>query len=109
MIKSKFEIDCEVLFFSPEKFKKLIDNSPFEISDDTLPRIYYPFLQREVSSVDPLINKGFGDDFFQLGDQVVYVQYATKYSDSKLNNLSVEKLLGVKASTRNLKACLKLI
>ena len=78
MIKSKFEIDCEVLFFSPEKFKKLIDNSSFEINDDTLSRIYYSFLQSEVSSVDLMLNKGFRDDLFQLGGQVVYVQYATK-------------------------------
>lgn len=109
LIKKNFDIDCEVLLFSPEKFINCIASSPFPVNDESISKIYFTFLQEGVKTIEPLDSKGFGFDEFILGEGVIYIQYASKYSDSKLNNQSIEKLLGVKASTRNLKTCQKLI
>lgn len=49
-----------------------------------------------------------GDDEFIINNNVIYLKFATRFSDSKLNNNLFEKKLDLIASTRNWTSILKI-
>lgn len=109
LIKVSFNVVCDVFLFNEDTFKSLISSFPFEINEETLSKNYFTFIPSRGENLEAIEGKDFGNDRFLVSNQVIYIQYNTKYSDSKLNNSSIEKLLNLTATTRNMKTCYKLI
>ncbi|MGY5356031.1 DUF1697 domain-containing protein [Wenyingzhuangia sp. IMCC45467] len=109
IILNKYEYNVKAFVYTLNDFKNICDYYPYPIDYKTN---YLTFLTEnpETSKTVALKNKDFYIDEFKIDDnKVIYIKYATKYSDSKLNNNYFEKQLGVLATTRNIKTVGKLI
>ena len=105
LIHESFNVLCKAFCFDPDHFRDLVLSCPFSTEDTS--KLYFTFLEKETSKAIEGID--LKNDLFKKVNDVVYVSYATKYSDSKLNNSSIEKALELHASTRNWKTCQKII
>lgn len=105
IILKEYEYNIKSFVYTLNDFKKIYDEYPFNLKDKS---DYITFLstipdEKQITQ----INKGV--DYFMIQNNIIYIQYATKYSDSKLNNNYFEKQLHVSATTRNIKTIRKLV
>ena len=56
-----------------------------------------------------LAERDFGDDTYEIANDMVYIAYATRASDSKLTNNIIEQKLDTRATTRNYNTIKKLV
>lgn len=98
-----------VIARTPEQFSQAWDESPFPTVKDH--QTYFTFLAdlpdqgaaRQFSAQD------FAPEQVQLHGDVIYTCYATKYSDSRINNSFFERQLGVPATTRRFTTVARLL
>ncbi|NIJ46044.1 uncharacterized protein (DUF1697 family) [Wenyingzhuangia heitensis] len=105
-IEEIYGYHLEVFSYSFLTFKKLIASHPFNIETG---KNYFVFTLNGYKTSNGLQEKDFGNDDYIVQKSIIHVKYATKYSDSKLNNNCVEKLLNTTATTRNYNTVQKLI
>ncbi|GGF76365.1 DUF1697 domain-containing protein [Wenyingzhuangia marina] len=105
IILKEYQYKIKAFVYTLDEFKKIFTDYPFPPKDKV---DYVTFLSKapEQEQVNN-INKGL--DTLMLKNNIIYIQYATKYSDSKLNNNYFEKQLDISATTRNIRTISKLI
>lgn len=105
IILKEYQYKIKAFVYTLDEFKKIFTDYPFTPKGKV---DYITFLSKtpEQEQVNN-INKGL--DTLMLKNNIIYIQYATKYSDSKLNNNYFEKQLDFSATTRNIRTISKLI
>ncbi|NJB82346.1 DUF1697 domain-containing protein [Wenyingzhuangia aestuarii] len=106
VITNHYGYNIEVFTYTLTHFKELVNKHPFEIIDK---RNYVVFTKNGSQNPKGLDQKNFGSDNYRVDSLIIHICYATKYSDSKLNNNSIEKLLQTTATSRNWNTVQKLI
>ncbi len=100
VIADHFGGDIAVMARSVPYFERMLDEIPFKHADPK--KLYFTVLS---AAPDPALLSAFlaadhaPENVVSIDDKV-YVLYATRYSDSKLNNNSIERKLKVSATTR---------
>lgn len=111
-IKSVYEFDVPVQIWTAEQLQMIVEQNPFLAAEPEVPleQLYVTFLAEEPKQehLQTLKDFDFGEDVWSLSGKVIYLKYATRYSNSKLNNNFIEKKLKVSATSRNWKTTLKL-
>ncbi|MCB9195970.1 MAG: DUF1697 domain-containing protein [Flavobacteriales bacterium] len=108
LIEQRFGFHVPVLVRSKSDWGLIVKNNPFgDVITDSL---HLTFFNTE-PTLDSL--KGFNElefegEEFQVTKGCMYLSLLGRYSDAKLNNMFVEKKLGVSCTTRNWKTILKL-
>jgi uncharacterized protein (DUF1697 family) len=114
-IAREFGGDIAVMARTREQFMAILDNSPFAKIDHSVktaqPQRFYFSLLQQVPPPD-LLQKFQSLDFQpeQVCSKsgIIYTHYATKYSDSKINNMFYEQMLKIPITTRNYNTMSKL-
>ncbi|WP_445384020.1 DUF1697 domain-containing protein [Robiginitalea sp. IMCC44478] len=110
-LADQFGVEIPVLIYSPEQWESVLASNPFiqSVEQDTA-SLYYIFWKsppgQEVS--DKLKAANIVSEEWALGANCLYIKCHKGYGNAKLNNNYLERLAGVKASTRNHRTLLKL-
>lgn len=111
-ITKQFGFDVKILIFTFEEYKRLLNSNPFTDNDEDGRNIYLTFLEK-VPGDDLATHKlealASSEESFKIIGQVVWLKFPGGRSDTKLTNNNVEKVLGLSATTRNLKTSFKLL
>ena len=103
-IKAEFDFDVPVIVRSLEEWIKICESNPFikngEQGEDNH---YVAILNKgpEKSAIEHSLSFHFVDDKFTVEGREVYIRYASKFSDSKLDNKFLENKLKVISTIRN--------
>ncbi|HRN33343.1 MAG TPA: DUF1697 domain-containing protein [Saprospiraceae bacterium] len=102
-IRERLGFDVPTLALPQDTLRKIIDNNPFSHQEADKKRLYYTLLAEPPDRVraEALMEMDTGGDKIVLGNKVVYLLVRDKYSKTKLTNQYIEKILKVKATTRN--------
>jgi uncharacterized protein (DUF1697 family) len=100
VIAEQFGGDIAVLAREAPYFQQILQAVPFDHADPK--KLYFTMLS---SAPDPALLSAFiatdhSPEKVVVASDMVYVLYATRYSDSKLNNNTIERKLKVSATTR---------
>lgn len=108
-IKKHFGGDLAILVRTPTQVRKIFEGNPFTNVDAT--RIFFTILasKPDPQKIKALADQDFSPDKFVVTDHAVYCYCPVSYGTSKLNNNSLERKLGVVATTRNYNTMSKLI
>ncbi len=105
------QIGAEIIVIARDAttFNTIFSNNPIHTVDSS--KVYFSIPQQpfDTQLLDAFIKQDFSPDAVQVVDNVLYTQYATKYSDSKWNNNFFEKQLNVSITTRNYNTMKKLV
>lgn len=109
VIAQEFGGDIVVFVRTPAQMRDYLERMPFRNPDTK--RLYFTLL---ADSPDPallaaLAAEKHGRDRFQVVGDMLYLYYAARYSDSKLNNNYLERRLKLSATTRNFNTMTKLV
>jgi len=109
-IYEKYGFDVPVIIIKATVYHKLIEANPFVTAQVDTKKLYCVFLNEKPrqEAITSFKDLSFGSDNYFLADKIIYIQYASKISDSKLSNAIVEKKLAVIATARNWRTSLKL-
>ena len=110
-IKKEYGFDVETFVTTGSAISKMIAGSPYrERSLRSDEKIYFTLLSSipEKENVRKLIEFSEGDDQITLAKDVVYALIRKGYNKTKFSNNFLEKILKVKATTRNLETMKKL-
>lgn len=101
IIVDNFGGDLVIIAKNHEQLQKSFKN--YSIKNTPIERQYYTFLKNIPSEegLNKLAERDFGEDKYEIVDDMVYIAFATKASDSKLTNNVIEQKLGTSATTRN--------
>ena len=109
IILNNFGGDLVIIAKNHEQLQRSFENYPIE----SIPteRRYYTFLKSAPTDegLQKLAERDFGEDKYHVVGDMVYIAYATKASDSKLTNNSIEQKVGIGATTRNYNTVKKLV
>jgi uncharacterized protein (DUF1697 family) len=106
-----FGAEIPVLIYSPEQWQSVLASNPFiQPGEQDTTSLYYIFWQsapgQELS--EKLKAANIASEEWALGVNCLYIKCHKGYGKAKLNNNYLERLAGVKASTRNHRTLLKL-
>lgn len=109
VIKKKFGGDIAVVARDAANFSNILKRNPFTRADTS--RLYFSLLasRPDAALVKQLLSIDFSPDQLRIVDDVIYILYATKLSNSKFNNNFFERKLDVAATTRNFNTMTKLV
>lgn len=110
-IEKRFDIATVAIARTESEWSKLIKNNPYIEGEEFVPeKQYFTFLKEnpDTDKLKKLKTLDFKSDQYTEKGKEIFIQYHTKYSDSKLNNNLIENNLKVKATTRNYKTVQKL-
>ena len=107
-IKDDFGFDVPVIVKTYAELKHVFLNNPF-INKYEIEKLYVAFLSTNPSN--ELIDKfgSFGEDKYVFVNDILYLCYAERVSDSKLTNKIIESKLNVIATSRNWKTVTQLV
>lgn len=109
-IKDHYGFDVKIIIRTPHDFHDIIKNEPFGLDTDQLKRLYITFLA-ETGDPGKLIElekyKTAGDRYHLKGNHL-YFYCPGGYGNTKLSNNTIERVLGISASTRNWNSVCKL-
>ena len=102
-LKKKWNYDVIIILKTPDQLKKIIANNPFlKNRDEEIKKLYVTFLEKLPSKESLKAVKDFeSNDEFVFKGKEIYVCYADRISNSKINNNFFERKLKVGATTRN--------
>jgi uncharacterized protein (DUF1697 family) len=111
-IKDRFKFDVGVLVLGLDELEKIVKKNPFnenKLKADE--RIYLTILSKKPAKdkVPGLYRIRSDTDESELIDRAVYVLCRKGYSKSPFNNNSIERVLQVYATSRNLETMKKLV
>lgn len=109
VIYESFGSDSAVLARTPEQLSEILKCNPFIDADGK--RLYYSLLSAapDKKRLEIFLSIDFSPDQVRFVNNTIYTLYATKHSDSKLNNNYFERKLRVTATTRNFNTMTKLV
>ncbi len=113
LILKAYGYRVSVLVRSVSSWKQVVGGNPFLYSDPEMEigKLYVTFLDAipTEAHLENLRERDFGEDHWQQLEDVIYVAYHSKYSDSKLDNNMLERILKVTCTTRNWRTTKKLL
>jgi uncharacterized protein (DUF1697 family) len=88
---------------SERQLRDLVANNPFARSKNRTNTLYVTFLAEKParSRVRQLLEQSFDPERFEVVREDVYLYFPNGYGRVKLNNATLERQLGVAATTRN--------
>jgi uncharacterized protein (DUF1697 family) len=107
-----FGFDVPVLVLSKDELLAILQESPFKNKEDIeANRIYYVLLKSKpnTEAASSFEQNSYPNELFVITDNCVYLKCLNGAGKAKLNNASIERKLGVEATTRNHRTLLKLI
>ncbi len=101
--------DIVVIARTHEQLKRVMEGNPFPLSAAS--RTYFSLFSVPAVAhlTEELSRSEFSPDSVWVGQDALYTLYATKHSDSKLNNNFFERKLKVSATTRNFNTISRLV
>ncbi len=111
-IKERFKFEVGVLVLALDELEEIVDKNPFDKTKlKTGELIYLTVLSKEPAKekVGELIKIKNSIDSFEVIDRTVYLLCRKGYTKSAFNNNSIEKILKVSATTRNIDTMTKLL
>lgn len=109
VIATEFGGDIAVMARTTAEFRQILKLNPFTDADTS--RLYFTLLGSPPEAVRraEFVAANWSPENVKVTDDAIYTLYATRYSDSKLNNSTIERRLRVKATTRNFNTMSKLM
>ena len=109
IILKNFGGDLTIIAKTHEQLQRSFKN--YTIINTPTERQYYTFFKNlpTEEGLSKLAERDFGEDKYEFVDDMVYIAYANKASDSKLTNNVIEQKLGTSATTRNYNTTKKLV
>lgn len=109
IIKDHFGFEAEVITKTLEELKDLF--AGYSIKGIDQKQQYFTFLLNapDEQGKQKLADRDFGNDKYDIKNDIVYIGYAISASETKLTNNVIENKLGVAATTRNRNSVKKLI
>lgn len=104
-IKERFSFDIIVIVKTARELEKIIENNPFPESD----KLGFMLLSKKPDKLEKLTTVDGKGEMIEIIDDVAYVVYSNGMGRAVYNNNFIEKILGVKATTRNLRTMKKLL
>ncbi|WP_164716693.1 DUF1697 domain-containing protein [Paenibacillus whitsoniae] len=106
--------DIPVLVRTPAELRDIVAGQPWPLPQKgaaSEPQVYVTLLAQLPSEAGLAKLQGVrsGDDEYVVVDRTVYVLVRQRYGDTKLSNQTIEKKLGVSATTRNWETINRLI
>jgi len=111
VIAAEFGIDVAVIARSRQQLEKLVDANPFLKKAKDPAHLHLVFLASTppAGKVKALTTDDWGDDEVAVKGAEAYLYLPNGYGRAKLNNMLVEKRLGVAGTTRNWRTTTKLL
>ncbi len=109
LIKKHIGPDLVVIVKTGSQLQKILDGNP--LKNDDMSRVFYTMfaMKPSVQKVKEFLSQDYSPEEIFFDNNVAYVYIPGNYTRSKLDNNSIEKKLGVSATTRNLNTMRKLI
>lgn len=109
-IETTYALAIPVLVFTLETWKKCVLETPFQNLDNALKSTYITFWSAQTKRIDiPLLDsKKQTTEAYEIKEQCLYLYTPDGYSQTKITQHFIEKLVGTSTSTRNLNSCLKI-
>jgi uncharacterized protein (DUF1697 family) len=110
-IAQEFGIDIVVVVRTRTQLKKVVDGNPFakKAKDDRLVHVVFLADKPKADKVNALTSGEWGDDEVAVTGTEAYLHTPKGYGRAKLNNMLVEKKLGVAGTARNSRTTAKLL
>jgi len=110
-IAKEFGIDVAVVVRSRPQLKKIVDGNPFAKKAKEAGHLHVVFLagKPKADKVKALTSAEWGDDEVAVKGTEAYLHLPNGYGRAKLNNMLVEKQLGVAGTARNWRTTTKLL
>jgi uncharacterized protein (DUF1697 family) len=110
-IKKKFGFDVAVVVRTRPQLKQIVDGNPFAKKAKDVGHLHVVFLaaKPKADKVKALTNGDWGDDEVAVKGAEAYLHLPNGYGRAKLNNMLVEKKLGVTGTARNWRTTVKLL
>jgi len=110
-IKKKFGFDVAVVVRTRPQLKKIVDGNPFVKKAKDAGHLHVVFLvaKPKADKVKALTSADWGDDEVAVKGAEAYLHLPNGYGRAKLNNMLVEKKLGVTGTARNWRTTMKLL
>lgn len=110
-IAKEFGLDVVVVVRSRAQLKKVVDANPFakKLKDDRLVHVSFLADKPKADKVKTLTGGDWGDDEVAVKGTEAYVHTPNGYGRANLNNMVVEKQLGVAWTARNWRTTKKLL
>ncbi len=99
-----FGYDVGVWVRERASFIRIIDQNPFEDTDETVAKqIYFVFLNDQPAKelVEKLQSEAYVNEEFKISDECIFLFCSAGYGKAKCNNNFFESKLKVEATTRN--------
>jgi uncharacterized protein (DUF1697 family) len=111
-IRERFSFQVPVLVRTATDLKGVLSRNPFlQQSDPQTDKLHVTFLEDTPSqeSLDKVAGGNYEPDEWHISEREVFLYCPAGYGNTKLNNTFLERKLGVRATTRNLKTVRQLI
>lgn len=110
-IQKEFGFDVAVLVRTKAQMKKIVDAKPFakKAKDDGHLHVVFLAVKPKTDKVKALTQGDWGDDEVAVEGTEAFLHLPNGYGRAKLNNMLVEKKLGVVATARNWRTTAKLL
>ncbi len=110
-LQEKYGFDVPTLVLEAQELAQIISNNPFSRDPEKAPdRLYVTFLFDipRADLVEKLQEAGQKNEHFFLDDKFIFLYYPDGYGKAVMNNNAFEKVLQVRATSRNWKTVNKL-
>jgi uncharacterized protein (DUF1697 family) len=110
-IDKEFGFDVAVVVRTSTQLKKVVDANPFakKAKDDGHLHVIFLAAKPKADKVKALTSGDWGDEEVAVKGTEAYLHLPNGYGRAKLNNMLVEKKLGVATTTRNWRTTAKLL
>ena len=110
-IKKEFGFDVSVIVRTRAQLQKIVEGNPFARKAKDAGHLHMVFLAAKpaASKVKDLSGADWGDEEVAVKGTDVYLHLPNGYGRANLNNMVVEKKLGVAATARNWRTTTKLL
>jgi uncharacterized protein (DUF1697 family) len=110
-IDKEFGLDVAVVVRTRQQLKKVVDGNPFSKKAKDAGHLHVVFFadKPKAADVKALTSADWGHDEVAVKGTEAYLHLPNGYGRAKLNNMLVEKQLGVAATTRNWRTTTKLL
>lgn len=111
-IADKYGFDVDIIILTKDEMTKAFNCNPFTKTEKyEIEKLYFCFLENTPNelSINSFIDKYSDLENIYYLNNVFYIEYLNRYSDSKINNNFIESKLKTNTTTRNYKTINEII
>ena len=111
LLHSAFDILIDCFAFTYPHWMQIIQNMPFLAENVDMGKIYCCHYKGKINAnqLKTLKEKLTDNELLMPGNNCLYIYYAQGAGNTKLTNNAIEKISGIRATTRNWRTTLKLL